>query len=187
MEIFIVLGVILFIAIVVICNYNSLIKSKLKTKNAWSQIDILLQKRYELIPNLVEIVKGYAKHESTVLENIVKLRLNRDNTSNIGTKLEVEKEMSDSIKYIMAIAESYPELKANQNFLALQNELSELESKIAFARQFFNDTVTIYNTKIEVFPSNLFAKLFGFQEVDLFQMESNDVKNNINVNFNQEV
>lgn len=186
MEIFIVLGVIFVLAIVVICNYNSLVKHRLMTKNAWSQIDVLLQKRYELIPNLVEIVKGYAKHESSVLENIAKLRTNRENASNLGEKIEVEKEMSDSIKYIMAIAESYPELKANQNFMALQHELSELETKIAYARQFFNDAVTIYNTKIEVYPSNLFAKLFWFKEVNLFQMESNDVRNNVNVNFNQE-
>lgn len=186
METLIVLGVIFVLAIVVICNYNSLIRSKLKTKNAWSQIDVLLQKRYELIPNLVEIVKGYAKHESTVLENIVKLRSNRKNSSNVDEKIEAEKEMSNSIKHIMVIAEGYPELKANQNFLAVQKELSELESKIAFARQFFNDTVTIYNTKLEVYPSKLFANIFRFKEVDLFQMESNDVKNNINVNFNQE-
>ena len=135
--------VVLAVAIVVV-NYNSLVKLRQRTKNAWSQIDVQLQKRYDMIPNLVEAVKAYAVHESAVLENIAKLRTTWVNAKSIDEKKDADNKMSDALKSVMAVAENYPELKANENFMLLQTKLSELESQIAFSRQFYNDAVTKY-------------------------------------------
>ena len=172
--------IILAVAIVVV-NYNSLVKLRQRTKNAWGQIDVQLQKRYDLIPNLVETVKAYAVHESTVLENISKLRTTWVNAQTIDEKSNADNQMSTVLKSVMAVAENYPELKANENFILLQTKLSDIESQIAYSRQFYNDTVTKYNTKMELFPSNIFAKIFGFQETTLYQMEEAQAKNSVNV------
>lgn len=179
----IVAAVVLICVIVVIVSYNSLVKSRQRTRNAWSQVEILLQRRFDLIPNLVEVVKGYTKHESGTMEEIAQLRTSWASARTIGEKCEAENKMSGVLKTAMGVFETYPELKANQNFLALQKELGETESKIAYARQFFNDSVTRYNTKLETFPSNLFAKMFGFREEILFSAESEEAKKNINVKF----
>lgn len=179
----IIISIIIILAIITIANYNSLVKLRQKTKNAWSQTEIQLQKRFDLIPNLVEIVKGYAKHESEVFKKIAELRTSWANSKTISEKSKLENEITESLKTLMAVVENFPELKANENFILLQSELSEMESKIAFSRQFYNDTVTMYNTKLEVFPSNIFASIFGFKEATLFQVESEEVKTNTKVQF----
>ena len=183
MTIAIIIGVVVFIAVVVIAQYNSLVKVSQKTQNAWSQIDIQLQRRFDLIPNLVETVKGYAEHEKDVLEKVAKCRASYTDAQTVGEKANAENEMEKFLKSVMAVAENYPELKANQNFSALQAELSDTESKITFARQFYNDIVTIYNTKLEMFPSNIFAKMFGFKPETLFQAETQAVRDNVKVQF----
>jgi LemA protein len=176
-----VIGIIILLLIIVVMNYNSLVKLRQRTKNAWSQIDVQLQKRYDLIPNLVDTVKAYAAHESSVLENISKLRTSWVNAQTIDEKSNADKQMSSALKTVMAVAENYPELKANENFIQLQTKLSDIESQVAFSRQFYNDTVTKYNTKIEQFPSNIFAKIFGFQETTLYQVETAQAKNSVSV------
>lgn len=179
----IIVGVILICVIFVIAEYNGLVKYRQKTKNAWSQVEVHLQKRYDLIPNLTEIVKGYAKHESEIFTEIARQRTSWTGARTVEEKCDADNKMAGLLKTMLAVSEDYPELKANQNFLALQTELSETESKIAFARQFFNDTVTRYNTRLETFPSNLFAKLFGFQPESLFQAQSQDAAKNVTVKF----
>ncbi len=181
--IYIVITVIILALAIVVVNYNSLVKLKLRTKNAWSQIDVQLQKRFDLIPNLVETVKAYAVHESAVLENIVKLRTMWVNAQTIDDKNSANKLLSAALKSVMAVVENYPELKANQNFILLQTKLSDIELQIAFSRQFYNDTVTKYNTKIELFPSNIFAKIFGFKETTLYQIEEAEAKTSVKVKF----
>lgn len=181
----IILGIIVFIVFIVIVMYNKLVKLRLNVKNSWSQIEVQLQMRFDLIPNLVEIVKGYAKHESGVFEKIAKLRTSWANAATTDEKLEIGTKAEDTLKAIMAVAENYPELKANQNFISLQNSLSDTENKIAYARQFYNDSVTIYNTKIAVFPSNIIAKLFGFKEDRLFEAEMNEIRKNVKIDLNK--
>lgn len=183
MTLAIIIGVIILIAIIIIVQYNSLVKLKQRTKNAVSQIDIQLQRRFDLIPNLIETVKGYAKHEEEVLERIAEIRASYVTAQTMDEKLNAENEMKKSLKSVMAVAEEYPELKANENFLALQEELKETETKVAFSRQFYSDIVTMYNTKLEVFPSNLFAKMFGFKEEALFQVENESAKDSVKVQF----
>lgn len=176
-------GLIVLIAVVMIFYYNKLVKLKQKTKNAWSQIEIQLQRRFDLIPNLIETVKGYEKHEEEVLEKMAEFRVSFADAQTVGDKLRAESGMSKAVNRVLAVAEGYPELKADQNFLALQAELKDTESKIAFARQFYNDVVTMYNTALEVFPSNIFAKIFGFQAETLFRAEDEETKANIKVQF----
>lgn len=176
-----VISIIILAVAIVVVNYNSLVKLRQRTKNTWSQIDVQLQKRYDLIPNLVKTVKAYAVHESTVLENIAKLRTTWVNAQTIDEKNSADNQMSTALKSVMAIVENYPELKANENFILLQTKLSDIESQIAFSRQFYSDTVTKYNTKIELFPSNIFAKIFGFQETTLYQIEAAQAKTSVHV------
>lgn len=179
----IVVAVVLVCIVFVIVSYNSLVKDRQKTKNAWSQVEVHLQKRFDLIPNLTETVKGYAEHESEIFTEITRLRTSWTGAQTVGEKCEADNKMAGLIKTVMAVSENYPALKSNQNFLALQKELSETESKIAFARQFFNDAVTRYNTKLETFPSNIFARIFGFQAESLFRVESQEAAKNVNVKF----
>ena len=163
----------MILVIITIVYYNNLVKGKLKVKNAWSQIDVQLQKRFDLIQNLVEIVKGYEKHESDTLTKLTDIRKSWNTASSVTEKMEMESKSSESIKALFAVAEAYPDLKANHNFLALQNELADVETQITFSRQFFNDTVTMYNTQLQVFPSNIFAMFFGFKEENLFLLDRN--------------
>ena len=160
----VVLVVLLIIVLFIIANYNSLVRLRNKVRDQFSQIDVQLKKRSDLVPNLVETVKGYAKHESETLENIVNARNKYLNAKNDNDKVNASNEMSDSLTKLFALAESYPELKSNSNFESLQNQLQEVEEKISYARQFYNDTVLMYNNKVEVFPSNIIASMFGFKK-----------------------
>ena len=180
----IALIVIAALVIWVISIYNSLVKSKLKVDNAWSQIDVQLQRRFDLIPNFVETVKGYMKHESETFEKITALRTSWANSSSVGEKAKLDGELSGALKTIMAVSENYPELKANTNFSELSEELRNTENKISFSRQFYNDSVTMYNTKLELFPSNIVAGMFNFKARELFVAENDEARKNVKVDFN---
>ena len=179
----IILIIVVIIVIAVIALYNSLVTLRLRVKNAWSQIDVQLQRRFDLIPNLVETVKGYMTHESDVLTKISDLRSSWANAKTVDEKAKLDNQLSDTLKTIMAVAENYPDLKANQNFSELQTELTNTENKISYSRQFYNDTVTRYNTKLEVFPSNVIASIFNFKAETLFEVESEEAKKNVKVDF----
>lgn len=183
MTIWIILGIVVVLIIAVIGMYNSLVQSKIKVDNAWSQIDVQLQRRFDLIPNFVETVKGYMTHEKETFEKISSLRTSWANASSVSEKAELDNQLSSTLKTIMAVSESYPELKANQNFSELSEELRNTENKISFSRQFYNDTVTMYNTKLQVFPSNIIAGMFNFKARDLFKTESDESRRNVKVDF----
>ncbi len=159
------------LAVFLVSIYNSLVQLRQRVKNAWSQVDVQLKRRYDLIPNLVNTVKGYAQHEKSTLESVTQARNMAMAAGNVKEQAEAENMLSGALRSMFAVAEAYPELKANTNFLQLQGELSDTESKIAFARQFYNDTVQKFNTKIEVFPNNLVAGLLGFQMADYFTLQ----------------
>ena len=153
----------------------------MKVQNSWSQIDVQLQRRFDLIPNIVDTVTGYMSHERKTLEKILELRSSWANLSSIQDKAKSTVELSNTLKTIMAISENYPDLKSNQNFIQLSEELSNTENKIAFSRQFYNDAVTIYNTKLQVFPSKLIANIFKFKEANLFEAKGDKVRENIKI------
>ena len=181
----IALVIIVLLVVWIISIYNGLIKSRQKVDNAWSQIDVQLQRRFDLIPNFVETVKGYMTHESETFEKITALRTSWANSTTVEEKANLDGELSGALKTIMAVSENYPELKANQNFSELSEELRNTENKISFSRQFYNDSVTMYNTKLELFPSNIVAGMFNFQKRDLFVAESDEARKNVKVNFNK--
>lgn len=168
----------------VISIYNGLVRARQKVKNAWSQIDVHLQRRFDLIPNLVNTVKGYMKHEEETFAKIAELRTSWANSKTVEEKAEIDNQLSGTLKTIMSVSESYPELKANTNFSELQEELQNTENKLSFARQFYNDTVTKYNMKISVIPSNIVASIFGFKPEQLFKVESDEARKNVKVDFN---
>ncbi|MBT3814242.1 LemA family protein [Candidatus Woesearchaeota archaeon] len=177
-----IIGIIVAVVILfVIYIYNSLIKLKVRVKNAWSQIDVQLKRRYDLIPNLVNAVKGYMKHEKTVLEEVTKARTSLMSGSK-ETQAEASNQITEALKSIFAVAENYPDLKASENFKQLQEELSGTESKIAYARQFYNDSVMAFNEAIQVFPKNMFAKMFGFKQEEFFGAEGKE-RENVEVKF----
>lgn len=155
----------------VIYLYNRLVVLRNRIDNAWSQIDVQLRRRYDLIPNLVETVKGYAAHEKEVFEKVTQARASMASASTVAEQGEAQNQITQALKSLFAVAEAYPELKANQNFMMLQEELAGTESKIAYARQFYNDTVMAYNTMIQSFPANLLAGAFGFTQRDYFPMD----------------
>ncbi len=167
-----VAAVILF----VIFLYNSLISLRNQVRNSFAQIDVQLKRRNDLIPNLVETVKGYMKHEKGVLENVTKARAAILSAQTMGEKLKASNQLSQTLKSLFAVAESYPTLKANENFLQLQEELSGTESKIAYARQHYNDMVMTFNTKLQTFPNNIFANAFSFQKEQLFEAAEGERK-----------
>lgn len=179
----IICAIVVVIIIAVIAMYNGLVQARIKVDNAWSQIDVQLQRRFDLIPNFVETVKGYMAHESETFEKIAQLRTSWANTESVSEKASLDNQLSDALKTIMAVSENYPDLKANQNFSELSEELRNTENKISFSRQFYNDTVTMYNTKLEVFPSNLIAGMFNFKARDLFEAESEEARKNVKVDF----
>ncbi len=181
--IWIILAIILFLVIWVISIYNGLIASRQKVENAWSQIDVQLQRRFDLIPNFVETVKGYMTHEAETFEKIANLRTSWANSSSVGEKAKLDGELSGALKTIMAVSENYPDLKANTNFSDLSEELRNTENKISFSRQFYNDSVTIYNTKLELFPSSIIANMFNFKAKELFTAESDEARKNVKVDF----
>jgi LemA protein len=170
-----VLILILILAAVVVVAligiYNSLVRLRQQVKNAWSQIDVQLKRRYDLIPNLVETVKGYAKHERETLERVVEARNAALSAQGVEQQAQAENLLTGALRQLFALAESYPDLKANQNFLALQEELTTTENKISFARQHYNDTTANYNTRVQSFPANLVAGTFGFTEQAFFEIE----------------
>jgi len=174
----IVLGV---IVLFIILAYNSLIRLKLRIDNAWSQIDVQLKRRYDLIPNLIETVKGYVKHEKTVLTEITKARSQLVSGS-MNEKAKASDQLTSALKSLFAVAENYPNLKANENFKMLQEELAGTESKIAYSRQFYNDNVMNFNTSIQSFPKNMIASIFNFKEREFFKAEGKE-KSPIKVNF----
>ena len=179
--ILLIIAIVLVVAFIGI--YNSLIQSRIKVDNAWSQIDVQLQRRFDLIPNFVETVKGYMNHEKETFEKIAELRTSWANTQSISEKAELDNQLSTALKTIMAVSESYTDLKANQNFADLSEELRNTENKISFSRQFYNDSVTSYNTKLELFPSNIIASMFNFKSRDLFKAESDEARKNVKVDF----
>ncbi len=181
----IALIVIVVLVVLIIALYNGLVVARQKVRNAWSQIDVQLQRRFDLIPNLVESVKGYMTHEKEVLSKVTELRTSWANASSVGEKANLDNELSGALKTIMAVSENYPDLKANQNFSELQEELRATENKISFSRQFYNDSVTAYNTKLEVVPTNIIASMFNFKPEELFKAESDEARKNVKVDFNK--
>ena len=167
----ILLVVIAAAVLFVISMYNSLIQLRNRVKNAWSQIDVQLKRRHDLIPNLLETVKGYMKHEREIMENITKYRSQAMDAKSVGEKAQAEGLLSGALGQLRVQVENYPDLKASQNFLALQEELTSTENKISFARQSYNDQVLFYNNKIQMFPSNIIAGMFKFNEEEFFQVE----------------
>ncbi|MEM9923990.1 MAG: LemA family protein [Cyanobacteria bacterium P01_D01_bin.50] len=195
MGIFIFQGVVIaIVAVIVITSYNDLVKYRNRYKNAYSQIDVQLQRRYDLIPNLVETAKGYMKYEKETLEAVVAARKSAINASShaaqnpgdpqaMGQLGNAEAALSGALSRLMVISESYPELKADRSMSQLMEELSSTENRIAFARQAFNDAITLYNTKREVFPSNLVSNAFNFASADLLEEVAPEVKNAPRVSF----
>ena len=166
---YIILIVIVLVIGYIVYTYNEMVKLRNMVKEQWSQIDVLLKRRSDLIPNLVEVVKGYAEHESNTLEEVVNARNKMMNVQSKEEEIEVVKEMSNSLTKLLAIAESYPELKANTNYLNLQENLQETEDKISYARQFYNDAVLKYKNMLEVIPGNMIASLFKFESEPFFE------------------
>ena len=164
-------GLAVLIGVFLISTYNGLVKLRQRVQNAWSQVDVQLRRRYDLIPNLVNTVKGYAAHEKETLEKVTQARNMAIAAGSVGEQAQAENMLSGALKSLFAVAEAYPELKANTNFLQMQTELRDTENKIAFSRQFYNDTVQTFNTKIEIFPANLVAGMLGFSTVDYFNLE----------------
>jgi LemA protein len=163
--------VVLLVVLWVVSVYNGLVRSRNETKNGWSQIDVQLKRRHDLIPNLVETVRGYATHERQTLEAVIAARNQAVSAQGVGAQIQAEGALGAALGRLMVVTESYPDLKANANFLSIQEELTSTENKIGFARQYYNDTATNYNTKLEMFPGNMVAGAFGFQPAPLFQIE----------------
>jgi LemA protein len=176
----IVLGVVAFW---LIATYNGLITLRNRVDEAWSDIDVQLKRRYDLIPNLVNTVKGYATHEGQTLENVIAARNAAMSATNPHAKAEAENALSGTLKSLFALSESYPDLKANQNFLSLQTELTDTENKILASRRFYNGNVRDFNTKLQVFPTNIIANALGFTKRDFFEVDSEEERKNVEVKF----
>lgn len=170
----IIIGVVVLLAFIVIGMYNSLVQLRNKVKNQWSQIDVVLKNRADLIPNLVETVKGYAGHEKETLDAVISARNKYVTASSSEDQMAASGEITGALNKLFALTESYPELKANTNFLDLQSKLTEIEDKIRYARQFYNDAVNKYNNKVEMFPSNIIAGMFHFEAAKLFEIAEAD-------------
>lgn len=183
--VWIILAIVVLLVILAISIYNRLIKLRQKVRNLWSQIDVQLQRRFNLIPNLLESVKGYMEHEKDVFIKVAEIRTAFTNAKSIHEKAKIDNQLSDALKDLLAIAENYQELKANQNFFELQQELKNTENKISFSRQFYNNDATIYNTKLAVFPSNIIGLMFGFKFEELFKVENDDIRKNVKIDFNK--
>ena len=168
----IVVGVILVIIAGLVGIYNSLVQKRIRCREAWSQIDVQLKRRHDLIPNLVETVKGYAAHEKDTLERVIQARNQAVSARGVRQQAEAENVLTGALRQLFALSESYPNLKANENFAQLQEELTSTENKIAFARQHYNDSTAVYNTARETFPNNLMANAFSFQRQEYFEIEN---------------
>lgn len=185
LPVLLICGVVLAALIFGIAVYNSLVQSKILVDEAWSGIDVQLKRRYDLIPNLVETVKGYAKHEKSTFEKVTELRNSAMKATSIEEKGQLENQLSSTLKTLFAVAENYPELKANENFIKLQDSLGEIETELQGARRYYNGTVRDFNTKIMVFPNNLIAGFLGFKSREFFAAEE-EAKSNVKVDFNEE-
>ena len=184
MNVGLVIGIVVVVLIVlIVLFYNSLVSARNRVKKEWSGIDVQLQRRFDLIPNLVETVKGYMGYESDVLTQVTELRTSWANAGSIAEKAELDNQLSGCLKTIMAVSENYPDLKANASFLDLQDELKNTENKITFSRQFYNDSVTMYNTKLQTIPTNIIAGMFNFKEEELFKVESDEARKNVKIDF----
>ena len=179
----IILIILAVVAVFVVGIYNGLIQFRNRCNNSWAQVDVQLRRRYDLIPNLVETVKGYAQHEKETFQKVTDARAQALNAGTVQDQGQAENMLTGALKSLFAISENYPELKANQNFMMLQEELAGTESKIAYARQFYNDTVMKFNTKQQVFPSNIIANMFNFQEKEYFEIEEPEAKEPVKVKF----
>ena len=167
----VVLGLVVLAGLYLALQYNGLVRLRNRIESAWAQIDVQLQRRYDLVPNLVETVKGYAAHEKQVLENVTAARAAALNAQGVASQAKAETGFTAALKSLFAVSEAYPDLKANTNFLALQEELSGTEGRIAYARQFYNDVVQSYNNKVQAFPSNVVAGAFRFTEREYFEAD----------------
>jgi len=167
-------SIVVLIILFVINTYNALVRLRNMSENSWAQIDVQLKRRTDLIPNLVETVKGYAKHEKDTFENVIKARNQVVSADSVEGSIDANNQLTGALRSLFAVAEAYPELKANTNFSQLQNELKETEDKIMYARQFYNDTVTRYNMKLEAFPGNMVANMFKFIKKTLFEVADTD-------------
>lgn len=179
MGVYILIGIVIFLAISCLIIYNSLIKSRNLVKEAFSTMDVYLKKRWDLVPNLVEVVKGYTSYENNTLTKITELRANAYNDLTMDKKININEQLTNAISSIIAVSENYPELKASENFLNLSKSLTKIEDDIANSRKYYNGTVRIYNNKIQMFPSNIVASLFSFKEASMFEAgieEKNNVK-----------
>ena len=182
----IIMGVIVVILVIIfVANYNGLVGLRNQTKNAWAQIDVQLKRRHDLIPNLIETVKGYMQHERGTLEAVTNARNLAQSIANSGPaeRAKAEGELSGALARLLAVVENYPNLKANQNFLALQEELTATENKISFARQYYNDSVLGYNNKTQMFPSNIIAGMSNFKQGEFFEVEAPEEREAPKVSF----
>ena len=179
----VVLGIIVFVVLFVVGIYNALIRLRNQVENAWSQIDVQLKRRHDLIPNLVETAKGYMQHERGTFEAITEARSRAMGANGPAEASKAEGMLTDALSKFMLVVENYPDLKANQNFLSLQETLTSTENKIAFARQGYNDQVLFYNNKIQMFPSNIVAGMFNFSKRDFFEIENAEERNVPKVSF----
>lgn len=177
MWIYIIIAIIALIIIYAFALYNSFVKLNNKVKEAFSTMDVYLKKRWDLIPNIVETVKGYAKHEKDTLKEVVELRNSAYDKMSDGEKIKTNEQLSSGISKIMALAEAYPDLKANENFKDLSDQLTKVEDDIANSRKYYNGVVRIYNNKVEMFPSNIFAGLFGYKSKVMFEASANEREN----------
>ena len=183
MLIWIIIGIIIVLALIFVGMYNSFIKLKNSCDEAYSTMDVYLKKRFDLIPNLVETVKGYAAHEKETLQNVIAARNNLQNASTPEEKLAGENALQGTLKTLFAVAEAYPDLKANTNFLDLQEQLKGVENDIANSRKYYNAVVKQFNTKCEMFPSNIIASIFHFEKKPMFEVDSAEERKNVEVKF----
>lgn len=172
-----VIGIVVVLVLLVVFLYNALIRLKNQVENSWAQIDVQLKRRHDLIPNLIETVKGYAKHEKSLFTDVTKARTEVMKQTDVHKKAAASNMLTDALKSVFAVAEAYPDLKANQNFLQLQEELSGTENKISYARQHYNDMVMLFNTKIQTFPNNMIANILKFTDMEMFDVPEAEKKN----------
>ena len=180
----VLLAVVILGGLVLLGIYNGLIRARVRAREAWSGIDVQLKRRASLIPNLVETVKGYAAHEQEVLENVTRARAQLEQAGGAAQAAQADNMLTSALRTLFAVSENYPQLRANENFLALQKDLSDIEEKVAFARQFYNRNVMDFNTRIQVFPSVIIANMFNFERFDFFEAEET-AREDVQVSFTQ--
>jgi len=177
------LGLVVLGALFFWMTYNGLVGGRNECKNAWSQVDVQLKRRYDLIPNLVETAKGYMKHEKDTLEAVIKARQMAIDASSVAEQAKAENMLTSTLRSLFAVSENYPDLKANQNMMALQEELTSTENRIGFARQHYNDSVMNYNNRVEMFPGNMVAGMFAFKKEEFFELEDEEQREPVKVSF----